>query len=190
MRKTKKQKGSISKNKVQKDKNQIELSLQVKESVKWVQSSQLDKLTQAVNLVQSVRKLEPTSKPKSSVKPTKVKYLRTDLSKKEKGIKLKTLSLEGVKAERYSLKETPLALRSPKGETSKESFPSGELLFDNRIHLITVEELAVIFRLAPQTIRNWVAQGKLPYVKIGKRDWFLRGSVQEWLNRKEKPQWQ
>ena len=61
------------------------------------------------------------------------------------------------------------------------------LLFDN---LITVEELAVIFRLAPQTIRNWVAQGKLPYVKIGKRNMFLTESLQEWLNRKEEPQWQ
>ena len=61
------------------------------------------------------------------------------------------------------------------------------LFFDN---LITVEELAVIFGLAPQTIRNWVAQGKLPYVKIGKRNLFLTGSLQEWLNQKEEPQWQ
>ena len=62
--------------------------------------------------------------------------------------------------------------------------------FDNRINVITVEELAVLFGLAPQTIRNWVAQGKLPYVKIGKRNMFLRRSVQEWINRKEEPQWQ
>ena len=61
------------------------------------------------------------------------------------------------------------------------------LFFDN---LITVEELAVVFGLAPQTIRNWVAQGKLPYVKIGKRNMFLTGSLQEWLNQKEEPQWQ
>ena len=61
------------------------------------------------------------------------------------------------------------------------------LFFDN---LITTEELAVIFGLAPQTIRNWVAQGKLPYVKLGRRNLFLKRSLQEWLNRKEKPQWQ
>ncbi|MDE0092588.1 MAG: helix-turn-helix domain-containing protein [Oligoflexia bacterium] len=61
------------------------------------------------------------------------------------------------------------------------------VFFDN---LITVEELAVVFRLAPQTIRNWVAQGKLPYVKIGKRNMFLIGSLQRWLNRKEKSLWQ
>ena len=60
-------------------------------------------------------------------------------------------------------------------------------LFDN---LISVEELAVIFGLAPQTIRNWVARGKIPYVKIGNRKWFLKGSMQEWLKQKEIPQWQ
>ena len=60
------------------------------------------------------------------------------------------------------------------------------VFFEN---LITVEELAVVFGLAPQTIRNWVAQGKLPYVKVGKRNWFLVGSLQKWLNQKEIPQW-
>ena len=59
-------------------------------------------------------------------------------------------------------------------------------LFEN---LITVEELAVIFGLAPQTIRNWIALGKIPHVKVGKKWFFLRGSVQEWLNQKEEPQW-
>ena len=66
---------------------------------------------------------------------------------------------------------------------------SGEF-FDNRIGVITVEELAVIFGLAPQTIRNWIALGKIPHVKIGRRWFFQKRSVQEWLNQKEKPQWQ
>ncbi len=61
--------------------------------------------------------------------------------------------------------------------------------FDNRINLISVEELAVIIGLAPQTIRNWVALGKIPHVKIGKKWFFLKGSVQEWLNQKEEPRW-
>ena len=63
---------------------------------------------------------------------------------------------------------------------------SGRALFEK---IITVEELAVIFGLAPQTIRNWVAQGKLPYVKVGKRNLFLRESLQKWLDQKEEPQW-
>ncbi len=76
-------------------------------------------------------------------------------------------------------------LKEADGNTVSRS--DKDLLFDN---LITVEELAVIFRLAPQTIRNWVAQGKLPYIKIGRRNLFLTRSLQEWLNRKEKSQWQ
>ena len=64
--------------------------------------------------------------------------------------------------------------------------PTG-LLFEN---LITIEELAVIFRLAPQTIRNWIALGKIPYVRIGRRSFFQQRSLQKWLNQKEEPQWQ
>ena len=63
---------------------------------------------------------------------------------------------------------------------------SGEF-FDN---LISIEELAIIFGLAPRTIRNWIARGKIPHVKIGRRNMFLKRSVQEWLNQKEEPQWQ
>ena len=83
-----------------------------------------------------------------------------------------------------------LPKKLPKSRVKKRAHSFQKLqgvFFDN---LITVEELAVIFGLAPQTIRNWVAQGKLPRVKVGKRNLFLRGSVQEWLNRKEKPLWQ
>ena len=81
------------------------------------------------------------------------------------------------------------SLKAPQGlevKTASDDNSEGALLFDN---LITVEELAVIFGLAPQTIRNWVALGKLPYVKIGRRNMFLERSLQKWLNRKEEPQW-
>lgn len=61
------------------------------------------------------------------------------------------------------------------------------LFFGN---LITVEELAVVFRLAPRTIRNWIVLRKIPYVKIGRWHFFQKESAQEWLNQKEKPQWQ
>ena len=93
----------------------------------------------------------------------------------------------------------PIETKHPNADLSKKSSKSRVkkrvrsfqqlqgVFFDN---LITVEELAVIFGLAPQTIRNWVVQRKLPYVKIGKRNLFLMRSVQEWLNRKEKPLWQ
>ena len=96
------------------------------------------------------------------IKPIKANHSKTDLSKNSFSSKLK------------------------KSACGQEKRPQA-LFFDN---LITVEELAVIFGLAPQTIRNWVAQGKLPYVKIGKRNLFLKRSLQEWLNQKEEPQWQ
>lgn len=65
--------------------------------------------------------------------------------------------------------------------------PNAGLLFDN---LITVEELAVIFRLAPQTIRNWIALGKIPHVKIGRRWFFRERSLHRWLHQKEEPLWE
>ena len=64
--------------------------------------------------------------------------------------------------------------------------------FENSIFddLITVEELAVIFRVSPQTIRNWVARGKIPYIQIGRRNLFHLRRLQQWLIQKEEPQWQ
>ena len=82
------------------------------------------------------------------------------------------------------------APEEPEVRTASDESSERARFFDNQINVITVEELAVLFGLAPQTIRNWVAQGKLPYVKIGKRNMFLKRSVQEWINRKEEPQWQ
>ncbi|MCZ0933334.1 MAG: helix-turn-helix domain-containing protein [Oligoflexia bacterium] len=88
---------------------------------------------------------------------------------------------------RSNVKALPQSRKSIKLEKAgSPSRPSG-LLFDN---LISVEELAVILRLAPQTIRNWVALGKIPYVTIGRKRFFQERSLQRWLNQKEEPQWQ
>ena len=80
------------------------------------------------------------------------------------------------------LTKEQLKLKMSRFDDNKSS-----VFFDN---LISVEELAVIFRLAPQTIRNWVALGKIPYVKLGRRHFFQQGSLKRWLNKKEKPLWQ
>ena len=89
--------------------------------------------------------------------------------------------------------ELPKVQEEPKVKTASDESSDKDSeevkFFGNRIDVITVEELAVLFGLAPQTIRNWTAQGKLPHVKIGRRNMFLRRSVQEWVNRKEEPQW-
>ena len=108
------------------------------------------------------------------------------LPKVEKELKLKSLTLEDNTQKKKLSEVSSLKEDISEVKTLKESLPDKEKLFDN---LISVEELAVIFRLAPQTIRNWVALGKIPHVKIGRRHFFQRGSVQQWLNRKEKSQW-
>ena len=72
-------------------------------------------------------------------------------------------------------------------EAGGPSWPVSGPLFDN---LITVEELATIFRVTPQTIRNWVARGKIPHIQIGRRNLFQKGSIQKWLNQQEEPLWE
>ena len=111
---------------------------------------------------------------------------------KQLELDLQTMKLQDIQA--VETKRPNLDLSKKLLSSNVEEVPAcGEeqekpqaLFFGN---LISVEELAVVLGLAPQTIRNWVALGKIPYVKIGRRNMFLKRSMQEWLNRKEKPQW-
>ena len=178
MRKSKKQKGSTSKNKIQKDTSQMELSLQITESAKWVQSLQIDQFVQAVDPVQSIQTPDLAVKPESSTKVTKAKQ-NTHLSKKQKGVKLQVLPLEGVKTEKNTLKEAPPVVHSPKEEK----------LFDNQINLVSVKIVAEMLGLAPKTIHNWVYLRKIPYVKCGQKVMFRPKSLKAWLNRKEIKSW-
>ena len=73
------------------------------------------------------------------------------------------------------------------GASRRSSDNKSDAFFDN---LITVEELATIFRVAPQTIRNWIAFGKIPHIQIGRRNLFQKRSLQKWLNQKEEPLWE
>jgi excisionase family DNA binding protein len=43
----------------------------------------------------------------------------------------------------------------------------------NESQLVTVDEATVILRLQPSTIRSWMHQGRIPFVKLGSRV-FLR----------------
>ncbi|MCO5142091.1 MAG: helix-turn-helix domain-containing protein [Oligoflexia bacterium] len=58
-----------------------------------------------------------------------------------------------------------------------------ELFFEK---LMTVEELADALGLRPQTIRNWVAMRRLPYLRIGGKTRFRRESLEVWLAEKER----
>ena len=106
------------------------------------------------------------------------------MGRKEDENQLKLLEIE----DSLDLPQSKKRLTIKKAGTS--SRPVSGQFFDNCIGLITIEELAVIFGLAPQTLRNWIALGKIPHVKIGRRHFFQKRSVQEWLNQKEEPQWQ
>ena len=129
------------------------------------------------------RQHSPLKKHLSSKKERKpkqknqVRQLVTQLLPKIKeDLKLKTLSLEGVKAEDNTLKETPPDVHSPKKEQ----------LFEN---LISVETVAEVLGLAPKTIRNWVSARRIPFVRVGRKVMFRRRSFELWLNRKEFKSW-
>ena len=108
-------------------------------------------------------------------------------SKKEKKLKqkikeefkLRSLSLEGVKAEANPLKETLPDVHSPKEKK----------FFDNQIDLISVKTVAEMLGIAPKTIHNWVSLRKIPYVKYGHKVMFRPKSLKAWLNRKEVKSW-
>ena len=56
--------------------------------------------------------------------------------------------------------------------------------------LMSVEEVAGALRIAPQTLRNWVAMRRVPFIRIGGKTRFRWKSVEAWLERKEFQQWQ
>ena len=118
-----------------------------------------------------------SSKKDEKLKPKNQKrqFVTQLLPKVKEELKLKTLSLEGVKAE-DTLKET-----SPDVHSSRK-----ELLFEN---LVSVETVAEGLGIAPKTIHNWVYLRKIPYVKCGQKVMFRQKSLKAWLNRKEIKSW-
>ena len=53
-------------------------------------------------------------------------------------------------------------------------------LAPENIRFLTNQELAEILRIEKTTLRNWVAQGKIPYRKVGGAVRFLLEEVIEW----------
>ncbi len=56
-------------------------------------------------------------------------------------------------------------------------------LIDN---LITREELAKELGLSPRTITNWMSSGKLPCVRIGRRNMLLRSMIEIWVEKQRR----
>jgi excisionase family DNA binding protein len=52
---------------------------------------------------------------------------------------------------------------------------------DDNNALMTVEETAAYLRLAPWTIRHWVCQKKIPYVRLGRSVRFRRKDMERFV---------
>ncbi|RYZ86383.1 MAG: DNA-binding protein [Proteobacteria bacterium] len=63
-------------------------------------------------------------------------------------------------------------------------------LIENQTDLMEIEDVASYLGLAPQTIRNWLAKRKLPFLKLGKRHVIRRGSLEAWILQREWKPWQ
>jgi len=53
---------------------------------------------------------------------------------------------------------------------------------DDNNALMTVEETAAYLRLAPWTIRHWVCQKKIPYVRLGRSVRFRRKDMERFVS--------
>ncbi len=51
-------------------------------------------------------------------------------------------------------------------------------LFDN---LVTREEIAKELGLTARTVGNWMSSGKIPCIRIGRKNYALRSSLEIWL---------
>jgi len=49
--------------------------------------------------------------------------------------------------------------------------------------LLTVSEASELLRLSPNTLQNWLSQGRLKRVKIGRRTFISRKEVEGLLSR-------
>jgi excisionase family DNA binding protein len=52
---------------------------------------------------------------------------------------------------------------------------------------LTVHEVAALLRLNPQTVRNWIAAGQLPAVRIGRRVRITRADLERTIEQGHSP---
>ena len=51
--------------------------------------------------------------------------------------------------------------------------------------LLTTNEVACYLKLAPQTIRNWIAKGKLPSIKLGRSRYLDAAELSQWIKQQK-----
>lgn len=48
--------------------------------------------------------------------------------------------------------------------------------------LLTITDLASLLQVSPQSIRKWIFQRSIPYVKVGRLIRFKPSEIDRWLN--------
>ena len=84
--------------------------------------------------------------------------------------------------------DDPLDARSERGEQDGSSAhrrdTDGRIIVrgaNNDGDLLTIQELGKLLGKSRSTIYKWVSAKKIPYVKIGRSDMFLRGDIRKWI---------
>jgi excisionase family DNA binding protein len=54
--------------------------------------------------------------------------------------------------------------------------------------LLSVEDVADLLRVSKFTVYSWVAQGRIPCVKLGTRTMFVPQEVQRWVDAHSRPE--
>lgn len=55
--------------------------------------------------------------------------------------------------------------------------------------LLTISETAEILHIAPQTLRNWIAQRRFPHFRIGRANMVSRNQLIQWIESQEVKTW-
>ena len=57
------------------------------------------------------------------------------------------------------------------------------MALQNHPFLLTVSETSELLRLSPNTLQNWLSQGRLKRVKIGRKTFVARKEIEEFLDK-------
>lgn len=55
--------------------------------------------------------------------------------------------------------------------------------------LLTIQETAKILHIAPQTLRNWIAQRRFPHIRIGRANMVSSDQLVAWIKKQEVKTW-
>ena len=57
------------------------------------------------------------------------------------------------------------------------------MALQNHPFLLTVSEASELLRLSPNTLQNWLSQGRLKRVKIGRKTFVDRKEIEEFIDK-------